>query len=371
MVKRGTKSVQAKPASVKTKESRPLTRKKEAVMEPPQHEAGIPSEIYDVIVVGGSAAGLTAALFARRRQMRTLVLSKDIGGQINNTTNVENYPGIERIGGFELTRVFEKQAKNHGAEIRIESISDAGARPGGDGREIFFLRSKDGHEFYSRSLIFAMGKTPRNLGAANEDKFLGKGVSYCANCDGPLFKGKTVAVVGGGNAAFDAAFMMTKIAKKVYLVHRRKEFRAFENIVQKTCACPLIECVLDSTVKEIVGDRFVKAIVVQNVNDGVLREIPVDGVFVEIGSDVDTGFLKGLLELDELGQIRINENSQTTHHGIFAAGDVTDTSFKQIIVAAGDGCKAGLAAYNYLHNIENKYVPDWSKHKLETGPAKK
>jgi thioredoxin reductase (NADPH) len=329
----------------------------------------VPSGIYDVIVVGGSAAGLTAALFARRRQMKVLVVTKDIGGQINNTVRIENYPGIESINGFDFTRVLEKQAKDHGAEFAMESVSQAGSRPGPDGRELFFVRSLDGAEFYGKSVVFAMGKTPRGLGAKNEEKFLGKGVSYCANCDGPLFKGKTVAVVGGGNAAFDAAFMLTKIARKVYLVHRRKEFRAFENIVTKTCACPMVECVLDSVVTEINGEKFVKSIVVQNVMDQKLREIQLDGVFVEIGSDVDTKFLQGFVNLDSLGQIKINENSQTSRHGVFAAGDVTDTSFKQIIVAAGDGCKAGLASYNYLHNIENRYVPDWSAHKTTDLPG--
>ena len=318
---------------------------------------------YDVIIVGGSAAGLTAALFARRREMKTLVVTKDIGGQISETLNIENYPGLEKVKGPELAGAIEKQAKKFGAEVRIEEVVEVRASKGENSKETFFVKTKEGNEYAGRSLILAMGKTPRSLNVPGESKFLGKGVSYCATCDAPLFRDKTVAVVGGGNAAFDAALLLSKIATKVYLIHRRKEFRAFESVVKELKSQPNVEFVLDSVVTELKGDEFLSAVVVKNKVDGSVQELAADGLFIEIGSEVNTGFVKDFVELDELGQIRINKYTETSRPGVFAAGDVTDTQFKQIIVAAGEGCKAALAAYNYLHGIENKYVADWTAHK--------
>jgi len=331
---------------------------------------------YDVIIVGGSAAGLTAALYAARRELKTLVLTKDIGGQIAITETIKNYPGWEKITGSDLVKILEKQAIESGAEIvikevvKIEELKDSG-------RELFIVKthSEDEHtkngtklkgeEYAGRTVILASGKTPRSLNVPGESKFVGKGVSYCATCDAPLFRNKIVAVVGGGNSAFEAALLLSSVAKKVYIIHRRDEFRAFEKIINDVKQKKNLEFVLSSAIVEIKGSRFVEAAVLENRKTNKRSELKLDGIFVEIGSDVDTDFVKGLVELDETDQIKTNKNAETSHPGIFAAGDVTDTPFKQIIVAAGEGSKAALAAYNYIHEIENKYVIDWSTHKHE------
>lgn len=316
--------------------------------------------LYDVIIVGGSAAGLTAALYSSRREMKTLVITKDIGGQMARTTEIENYSGLEKVDGTDLAKRFESQARGFGAEIimkNVVKISQSEIR----GQKIFTVSTCD-HEYNSKTVIIASGKTPRNLGVPGEDEFSGKGVSYCATCDAPLFKGKTVAVVGGGNSALDAALLLSKIARKVYLIHRRSEFRAFENVVNEAKTKSNIELVMESKLSEIRGDNFVNSIIVSD-DSCSEKEIKVDGVFVEIGSDVDTGFVGGNVDVDDLGQIKTNKHSETSCQGIFAAGDVTDTPFKQIVVAAGEGCKAALAAYNYIHGLENKYVADWAGHK--------
>jgi thioredoxin reductase (NADPH) len=336
---------------------------KQAIEEQEIKEEEAQSKVYDVLIIGGSAAGLTAAIFATRREMKTLVVTKDLGGQISETLGVENYPGIDKIEGPELVQAFEAQAKKFGADILSEEVVAADEKEHTTEGKAFVVKTKDGDEYAGRSLILAMGKTPRSLKVPGEDTFLGKGVSYCANCDAPLFRGKTVAVVGGGNSAFDAALLLSKITSKVYLIHRRKEFRAFEAIIDQVKNQPNVEFLLNSVIVEIKGDKFVNAISVKNNADNSTKDMALDGVFVEIGSTVKTEFVEHLVDLDELGQVKTNKNTETSRSGVFAAGDVTDTAFKQIVAAAGEGCKAALAAYNYLHDIENKYVADWSAHK--------
>jgi alkyl hydroperoxide reductase subunit F len=328
-----------------------------------QMERMAEGRLYDVVIIGGSAAGLTAAIFATRREMKTLVVTKDIGGQISETALIENYPGYDKVDGPGLAKLFEAQAKKYGADILMEEVVKVEQREYATEGKIFAVYTKDGNEYAGRTLILAMGKTPRSLKASGEKEFLGKGVSYCANCDAPLFRDKVVAVVGGGNSAFDAALFLSKIAAKVYLIHRREGFRAFEAVVNQLKGDPNCEFILNAVIEEIKGGKFVEAIRVKDIVDSSVRDIAVDGVFVEIGSVVETGFVKHLVDLDETGHILIDEFGATSHPGVFAAGDVTDVPFKQIIVAAGDGCKAALAAYNYLHNIENKYVADWKSQK--------
>lgn len=315
--------------------------------------------VYDVVIIGGSAAGLTAAIYAARREMKAIVLTKDIGGQISRTALIENYSGIEKIQGPDLVKVFEKQVRDFGVEIVMKEVTKV-SETESNGRKMFSVFSGS-DEYKCRSVVVANGKTPRNLNVSGEEEFRGKGVSYCATCDAPLFKDKIVAVVGGGNSALDAALLLCKISKKVYLIHRRKEFRAFENVVQTVKGKCNVEFVLDSSIKEIKGDTFVNSIVIED-KSGNVNEIAVDGVFVEIGSEVDVDFVKELVGVDGSEQIKTSKNAETSHPGIFAAGDVTDTPFKQIIVACGEGCKAALAAYNYINGFDNKYVADWSSH---------
>jgi len=316
---------------------------------------------YDVIIVGGAAAGLTAGIYAARRRMKTLILTKDIGGQASITPSVENYPGFFEVPGFELMQKFQEQAEKSGAEIIFEEVTGIKEK-----NESFFIKTQT-NEYQAKTVILAFGKTPRSLNIPGEKEFLGKGVSYCATCDLPLFKDKIVAVIGGGNSALDSALYGSEVAKKVYLIHRRDKFRGFEYMVEKVKEKKNVEFILNSIVKEIKGKKFVNSIVVQNVLTNKEKEIGVDGVFIEVGYETKVDFIKDLVKLDKNNQIVINKNCETfypnsnkIHPGIFAAGDLTDTSFKQIVTSAGEGAKAALQAYNYIHGIEVPITADWT-----------
>ncbi len=317
--------------------------------------------MYDLIIIGGAGAGLTAGMYAARRALKTLVITKDIGGQALETDAIENYPGYLRISGPKLLEKFQRQAIKSGAEIIFGNVSEIRE----ENKE--FVVKADETEYRGKSIILAFGKTPRSLDVPGEDKFVGKGVSYCVVCDIPLYKNKTVAIIGGGNSALEGALDGSKICKKVYLIHRRDEFRGFEYLVEKIKKKDNIEFVLSHVVTEIKGSDRVKSIVVKDLETSETRELVVDGVFIEVGSEVKTDFIKDLVKLDEKGQIIINNNCETYYPdrdeirpGIFAAGDVTYTPFKQIVVSAGEGCKAALQAYNYINGIkEPVFTMDW------------
>lgn len=301
---------------------------------------------YDVIIVGAGAAGLTAAIYASRRELKTLVLSMNLGGQAAMASEIENYPGAETKSGVELMKKFSSQAKKFGAEIifdRVEKIEKSG--------DIIKIKSsKD--KFESKAVILALGKTPRRLNVPGEGKYHGKGVVYCATCDAPLFKDKNVAVVGGGNSAFDAAILLTQICKHVYLIHRREEFRAEEYRVDKFKKIKNAELVLNSEVKELKGDDFLKSIVVINNKTNEEKELEVEGLFVEIGYEVEPTLFKDLVAIDEINQIKTQTCGETSTPGIFAAGDVSDIPYKQIVISAGAGAKAALCAYDYIHKTK-------------------
>jgi len=321
------------------------------------------TETYDVIIVGGAPAGLTAAMYTARRMLRTLVLTKTIGGQAILSKHVCNYPGFLNVNGTVLMKRFQKQAERYGAEIILDEVKEIISEATG------YLVKTPTKEFRTKTIILAFGKTPRSLDIPSEDKFQGRGVSYCATCDALLYKDKTVAVVGGGNSALDASLLLSEIAKKVYLIHRRDEFRGFGAFVEEVKEKENIEPVLSSIVTEIKGDNVVRGILVQDLKTSKTNEIAVDGVFVEIGYDVKPDMIRGLVKLDQYNQIVVNEKCQTLYPdkneirpGIFAAGDVTNVLFKQIVVAAGEGAKAGLQAYNYIHGVkDSQIVADWTK----------
>jgi len=320
-------------------------------------------EEYDVIIVGGGPAGLTAGIYAARRNLKTLIITMTVGGQVLLPEKICNYPGFLSVSGMNFIKRVQKQAEKAGAQIILDEVKEILPQ----GKE--YLVKTQTKEFLAKAIILAFGKKPRKLNVPGEEKFIGKGVSYCATCDAILFKNKTVAVVGGGNSALDAALLLSKYAKKVYLIHRRDEFRGFESFVDEVKKRKNVEFLLSSIVVEIKGENLVKSILVKDLRTEESREIDVDGVFVEIGYDVDPSFVKDLVKLDEYNQIVVNQKCQTFYPdkdeirpGIFAAGDVTSNIFKQIVVAAGDGAKAALAAYNYLHGIEDyQIVGDWSK----------
>jgi thioredoxin-disulfide reductase len=311
--------------------------------------------MYDVIIVGAGPAGLTAGIYTSRRNLKTLILSRDLGGQVTTTPYVENYPGFESIEGFKLMQLFEKQVKGFGVEIKYEEVIKIKPK-----KKTFIVETKK-NKYESKTVILAFGKTPRNLNVPGEKEFSGKGISYCATCDGPLFKNKVVAVIGGGNSALDAAIMLSEIAKKVYLIHRRDEFRGFEYLVEEVKKKKNVELVLSHVAVEFKGDKVLRSMIIESVKTKERKELKVNGVFIEIGSEVKTDFVKDLVKLDKNNHIIINNNCETSHPGIFAAGDVTNTPFKQIVVAAGEGAKAGLNVYNYIHGIKAEIIADWSK----------
>ncbi len=315
------------------------------------------AEKYDTIIIGGGAAGLTAAVYACRKKLKTLVVSVDIGGQNLLTEQIENYPGYTGMSGPKLMETFFSQAQKFGANF----VS---------GKANILKKVKDGFEigltnnekYSSKILILAYGKVARSLGILGEDKFIGRGVSTCAICDAPFAKDKNVAVVGGGNSALEAAELLTKFAKKVYLVHRRDEFRADPITVDKVRSSSNAEMILNNAPIEIKGDKKVESIVVENANTKEKRELEVDMVFVEIGYIVDTEWVKDFVKRNDQSEIIINKKGETSHEGIFAAGDVTDSPYKQTITAAGEGAIAALTAYNYLRAKEGKPAikVDWS-----------
>lgn len=300
--------------------------------------------MYDTIIIGSGPAGMTAAIYAARREMKVLVIGKEIGGQLIWASEIENYPGFKTINSYDLISQMQEQVKSLGVEIKTEEVKRIEKTEDGT----FILHSgSEKHE--TKTVIVAMGLAPRRLAIPGEEEFSGKGVSYCANCDGPFYKGKTVAVVGGGNAALDAAEVMSKIAKKVYLIHRRDEFKGFEVLVDEVKRKENIELILNSEPKEISGQTFVQKIKVLNNKTQEEKDLDVDGVFIEVGRIAHTDLVGEFAERNDGNQITVDEKNMTKTPGLFAAGDVTNQSeFKQITIAMGQATVAALAAYQYL-----------------------
>lgn len=309
------------------------------------------AKIYDTIIVGGGAAGLTAALYSSRRAMKTLVITQDIGGQAATTNEIENYPGLGLVKGPELMNTFREQAEHFGSQFVYAEVTKITKQTDEKNTPVFNVATNT-ETFMGHSVILANGLTHRHLGVPGEEEFGGKGIVYCATCDAPLYKGKTVVVVGGGNSAVDAALLLSKICTKVYLVHRLKQFQA-EAVLTEQLNQPNIEIIFNHNTKEIKGDTRVKSIVLQDVADASLtKELQVDGVFINIGYVVNSKFIEGLVDVDEKKQVKISFDAETSQPGIFAAGDITAISFKQVVISAGWGATAALKAYEYLQKVK-------------------
>lgn len=297
---------------------------------------------YDVIIIGAGAAGLTAAIYTCRKKLSTLILSADIGGQTNLTNHIENYPGVNACSGNELMKKFEEQARHFGAEILLARATKITKK-----KNIFTIFAGE-KEHETKSLILAFGKVHRSLNIPGEEKFFGRGVSTCATCDAPLYKNKTATVIGGGNAAVEAALELSAIAKKVYLIHRREEFRADEITVERAKKDKKIELILSHIPTEIKGEKTVKTLTIQDINSKATKELQTDGVFVEIGYEVDTSIVKDVVKLTEKNEIITDKQCKTSDPAIFAAGDVTTTPYKQTVISAGEGAIAALSCHKYL-----------------------
>lgn len=302
---------------------------------------------------------MTAAVYTLRKELKTLIIAQDLGGQVAMTHEIENYPGLDLISGPELITKMRQQVEKFGGQFVFDQVTKIELIDGG-----YQVRTNTG-EFTTVAIILAFGLTPRGLGVTGEEQFKGRGISFCATCDAPFYKGKTVAVVGGGNSAIGAVIELTKIAKKVYLLHRREVFVADSILVERLDTFDNLEKILDVDIVGFKGDKKLEKIVIQDkTGQKADFELAVDGTFLEIGHIAKTDWLKGLIDLTEAGQIIVDERGQTNQAGIFAAGDVTTSPYKQIVIAAGDGAKAALAASNYISKTTGKTIlPDWGKKK--------
>lgn len=315
------------------------------------------NKTWDVLIIGAGPAGFTAAIYAARFGLETLILSKDLGGNMALTDIIENYPGFpEGISGSELTNRMHEQVKKLGVEVIFDEVEriDPAECAYYEGPCKFAVKTKNGKEYKAKTIIITVGAAPRKLHVPGEEEFTGRGVSYCATCDGPLFKGKKVVVVGGGNTALQEALYLKSIGVDVTLVHRREEFRA-DKILQNRFKESGIPAILNTVVTEIIGKDKVEAVKLRNRVTGEETEMPVDGVFIFIGYEPKTDFVKHLGITDEYGYIPVDMYMRTKVKGIFAAGDITNV-FKQIAVAVGQGAIAANSAKELLEEWNSKVV---------------
>jgi thioredoxin reductase (NADPH) len=318
-----------------------------------------PIENNDIIIIGGASAGLSAALYASRQGLKTLLLTKDIGGQALLTNDIENYPAFEHIGGFELMSKFERQARDFGAEFIYEEVTSIVED---EHTKVFRVRTSNNDEYLAPAIILAFGKTPRDLNVPGEQELKGKGVSYCAVCDGPLFKQKSVAVVGIGDPALDSALFLKGIASKIYLIQRSHIPTGSDDTIRLLQNEKNVSFIFNSIVKRVNGNSKVDSITLADTkNMSEESELVVDGVFVEMGYIAKTDFVKNLVQLNPNNEIIVDKYCATSKKGIFAAGDVTDVPYKQAVISAGQGSIAALSAYNYLQRLKGKPAikADW------------
>lgn len=302
---------------------------------------------FDVIIIGGGPAGYTAALYAARANLTAMVIEKFApGGQMATTEIVENYPGfVEGINGFELGMQMKKGAERFGVKTKLAEVKSVEL----DKNPKLIHTSKD--TFQAKTIILALGAYPRELGLPNERNLRGRGVSYCATCDGMFYKDKTVVIVGGGNTAVADAIFLAKICKKVYLVHRRDELRASKTYMESLEKTENIEFIWSSEVVEILADEFVTGVKVKSRNDDSVRMVACDGIFVAIGNVPNTELIKGQVELDEAGYVPADETTRTNIPGVFAVGDMRNKPLRQIVTAVADGAVASKYAEEYIDSF--------------------
>jgi alkyl hydroperoxide reductase subunit F len=300
------------------------------------------AEIYDAIIVGGGPAGLTAAAYLGRKAQNALIITKNIGGQALLSIGIENYMGYQFVTGQELMDKFEEQVQQYNVKTVFKEVTKVYKES-----QSFVALTADAEKFYGKTMIIATGKRSRTLNAKRIDSYIGRGVSYCATCDGPLFADLDVAIVGGGNSAITTGIELKNIARKVYMISR-SPWRADEIYVEKLKDVPNVEVLIGYEIVEVVGDAVVSAAIVQKISDKSLRTIPLDGIFVEIGLIPNSDIVKDFVALNQDSEIIVGCDCSTSVPGVFGAGDVTSVPEKQIIVAAGEGAKAAISAYKYL-----------------------
>ncbi len=306
-------------------------------------------ELYDVIIIGSGPAGYTAALYASRANLRVLqFLGYQVGGQLMLTSEVENYQGFEEgILGPELMEKFRRQAERFGTEMIARDVVavDFSRRP--------FRIQADGLDepYLARAVIICTGASAKWLGLPNEQRLQGRGVSACATCDGPFFRNRPVAVVGGGDTAMEEALFLTKYATQVYVIHRRDKLRASKIMQERAFKNPKIQFIWDSVVEDVLGEQAVEGVLVRNLKTNTTARLDVQGLFVAIGHEPNTALFRGQIDMDERGYIVPREHTMTNVPGVFAAGDVVDHRYRQAVTAAGDGCRAAIDAERWLEAL--------------------
>jgi len=298
--------------------------------------------MYDVVIVGAGAAGLTSAIYAGRKKLKAvLITGPNVGGETNSTNDIQNYPGYEGPGPV-LMKKFWEQAKKWGVEIREQRVLRISKA------KDFLLELDNNEKIESKTVILSYGRERRKLNIPGEDKFFGRGLSTCTTCDAPLFPNKETAVIGGGNSAVEGALELARIAKKIYIVHRRDVFRADEVTVEKAKAEGKIEVLTNHVPIEIKGDKFVKSLIVEHVTTKARKELPLQGVFSEIGWETHTEMVKGLVDVNAVGEIIVDAHNRTKTPGLYACGDLTSIPYKQTVISAGHGAIAALEAYKFV-----------------------
>ncbi len=303
--------------------------------------------MLDLVIIGSGPAGLAAAIYAKRAELNAVTIEKEYvsGGQIINTSEVDNYPGLYHMGGFDLATKFREHADSLKAEFITAEVSEVSKT------DHVIVKTADGQTIEAKTAIIATGATHKHLNVPGEDKFSGSGVSYCATCDGAFYKGKTVCVVGGGDVAVEDAQFLSRLAKRVYLIHRRDEFRAAKSLVTSLKNSGNVEFVLNSTVSSIDGNNKVEAITVKDVKTGEEKKLETDGVFIAVGMEPQSELFKGLVDTDKSGYIIGDENGKTSCPFIFVAGDVRTKTLRQIVTATADGACAVTSVTGYLNSL--------------------
>jgi thioredoxin reductase (NADPH) len=310
----------------------------------PGNEADVLKNAKEIIILGSGPAGLAAAIYAARAERKPLVLAgTDLGGQAALTSTIENYPGFpDGIGGADLGTLFQKQAERFGAVVEYASAQEVNF-----GQQPFRVKADTG-DYTTRAIILAVGASPRKLGVPGEKELIGKGVSYCGTCDGWFFKGKEIFVVGGGDSALEESIFLTRYASRVTVVHRRDSFRAGKLLQERAQTNEKIGFRMHSAVEEIIGSDAVKKVRIRNLESDQAEDIPADGVFIFVGHDPNTGWLRGAIDLDEKGYVRVDSQMRTNIPGVFAAGEVADPVFRQVATSMGMGVAAAISAERWL-----------------------
>ena len=306
---------------------------------------------YDAIILGGGPAGLTAGIYLSRAKLKTLILNEGtVGGQMVLTHEIANYPGVENISGFQLSNIMKKQAKSFGCDIKANiTVSDLDLS--GMVKKVLL---SDGTSYSSDAIILTPGGRSRTLGVTGEDLLKGRGISYCATCDGDFFTGKEIIAVGGGNSALEEAVSLTKYASRVTIVHQFDHFQAFEHAIEEAANNPKIDFMMESAVTAFYGNDSLESVDIKNLKTGVVTNFKTDGAFIFIGYVPNTEFLKEKIDLNKWGEIIVRSDMSTSIEGVYAAGDSTAKKYRQVTTAVSDGTIAALAASNYLNELKVK-----------------